>query len=267
MDKKAFYGGLRESGAVFGASLSQAQVDGCDAILDSCARQNVTDPQHISHILAHVHHETGGYMLPIKETVMRYHKDKNPSDATVIKRLDRAFAKGQLSWVKTPYWRDGAFGRGPIQTTHWRNYEKIGRRLGLPLRDKPELLLNPKHGADSAVIGMTEGLYTGKKLSDYRFPAALDSDWRHHPRRIVNGNDGTDAKISKYHRAFYGALVAAGQKSGPVPIPNRKPALPEPVIPPGPPDVEPFERPPSPQSKQSFIATFIGWLFRIWRKK
>lgn len=231
MDRAKFYASLRKrNSGVFGTSLSQEQVDGINAILDSAIRNGVRDPHHAAHILAHVKKETGGYMLPIKETVMPYHRDKNPSDATVIARLDRAWARGQLSWVRTPYWRDGAFGRGPIQTTHWRNYEKMGARLGLPLRRRPELLLDPKHGADSAVVGMAEGLYTGKKLSDYRFPGALNNGWRTHPRRIVNGKDGTDAEVSGYHRAFYAALIAAGwtgEALQPNPIPPP-PDIPKP---------------------------------------
>lgn len=211
MDRKAFFAALRRrSSGVFGTSLSQAQVEGTEALLDSCARNRVRDPHHVAHILAHVYKETGRYMMPIKETVYPYHKDKNPSDATVIARLDRAWAKGQLTWVSTPYWRDGAFGRGPIQTTHWRNYRKMGKRLGIDLVKHPERLLEPRIGADSAVIGMVEGLYTGKKLSDYSFPAALDKPPKSHPRRIVNGVDGTDREISRYHRAFHAAINAAG---------------------------------------------------------
>lgn len=223
MDREAFFAALRrrESG-VFGTSLSQAQVDGTEALIDSMIRNKVNDPWHAGLICANVYKETGGYMLPIKETVQRGHKDKNPSDAEVIRRLDRAWARGQLTWVKTPYWRDGAFGRGPIQTTHWRNYIKMGRRLGLPLREKPELLIEPSHGADSAVIGMMEGLYTGRKVTDYRLPADLDNEWKTHPRRIVNGKDGTDADIAKYTRAFHKAFVEAGwgePTSAPIPQP------------------------------------------------
>ena len=229
MDRAKFYASLRRRDVkLFGTSLSQPQVDGMNAILDSCLRNGVKNAHHVANILAQVYRETGGYMLPIKETVMRHHKDTNPSDATVIARLDRAWARGQLTWVRAPYWRDGAFGRGPIQTTHWRNYEKMGRRLGLPLRQKPELLLESKHGSDSAVVGMAEGLYTGKKLSDYRFPSSLDNGWRTHPRRIVNGRDGSDAEIAASHRGFHTALVAAGwtgEFTEPVPPP---PDIPKP---------------------------------------
>ena len=216
MNRTIFYDVLREPGGVFGSRLTQPQVKGTQALLDSMQRNTVTDPHHAANILAQVYHETGTYMLPIKETVMPHHKDKNPSDATVIRRLDTAWKNGRLPWVKAPYWRDGWFGRGPIQTTHERNYLAMGKRLGIPLRDKPDMLLKPSHGADSAVVGMMEGIYTGRKLSDYTFPDALDAPWRDHPRRIVNGKDGTDAKIARYHRDFHRALVAAGWDDDPL---------------------------------------------------
>ena len=208
MDPARFFDSVRTS--VFGGRLPQSAVDGCEAILASCRRQTVNDPHHVANILAQVHHETGGYMLPIKETVFPSHQDKNPSDATVIARLDRAFAKGQLPWVKTPYWRDGAFGRGPIQITHWPNYERMGKRLGVDLRGNPSLALDPKTGADIAVVGMSEGMFTGRKLSDYDFPSALNNPPDTNPRRIVNGKDGTDAKIAATHRHFHAALIAGG---------------------------------------------------------
>ena len=180
------------------------------AILDAARAARVTDGHHVAQILAQVRRETGGYMSPIKETVMPSQKDKNPSDAEVIQRLERAWARGKLPWVKTPYWRDGAFGRGPIQITHWRNYEKIGAAIGVDLRRKPELALTTSVGALIAVIGMRDGLFTGKKLSDYAFPGALDAAPSKNPRRIVNGKDGSDAEVAKFHRQFHAALVKAG---------------------------------------------------------
>ncbi|KQS84342.1 hypothetical protein [Rhizobium sp. Leaf383] len=211
IDRPALFAAVRkDDSGVFNRRLAQSQVEGVEAIMDSADRNGVFDINHIAQILAHVYHETGTYMLGIKETVMPSHTNKRPADSTVIQRLDKAFAAGQLPWVKTPYWRDGGFGRGPIQITHWSNYLKMGTALGVPLREHPELALDTKVGADIAVVGMAHGLFTGKKLSDYKFPAALDAAPDQHPRRIVNGKDGTDMKISGYHRGFHKALTAAG---------------------------------------------------------
>ena len=52
---------------------------------------------------------------------------------------------------RDPRGRDGAFGRGPIQLTHRPSYDKFGKKLGVPLRQKPELALDPQIGADIAV--------------------------------------------------------------------------------------------------------------------
>ncbi|UOK71726.1 glycoside hydrolase family 19 protein [Ancylobacter polymorphus] len=208
MNRTVFFDRVRAR--PFGGSLSQPQVEGLTAILDAAERHSVKDTHHVADILAQVHHETGGYMLGIKETVYASHTDKNPSDATVKARLEAAWAKGRLSWVKTPYWRDGWFGRGPIQITHLDNYRKFEKRLGIPLTKNPSLALDPVHGADIAVVGMSEGLFTGKKLADFKFPAALSAQPKDHPRRIVNGADGTDSTIAKTHADFYAALEAAG---------------------------------------------------------
>lgn len=255
MDRAKFFASLRaRASGVFGTSLSQAQVDGTEAILDSCRRNRIANIHHVANVLAQVAHETGGYMLPIKETVYASHKNKNPSDATVIARLDRAYAKGQLPWVKTPYWRDGFFGRGPIMITHRDNYAKLGRRLNVGLAGNPDLALDPRIGADIAVIGMSEGLFTGKKLSDYDFPKALRASWQHNPRRIVNGKDGTDTKVAGYHRAFFDALEAGGWQPDPAPIPTPKPETPDAL------DRDPVARPDPEPRKGNWLSSLVSAL-------
>jgi len=105
MNRQTFFEAYRRK---FGA-MQQATVDGINALFNAGRDLPL---QHMAQVLAQVRRETGGWMAPIKETVMPDHDDKNPTDATVIKRLDAAFAKGQLKGVKTPYWRDGEFGPG-----------------------------------------------------------------------------------------------------------------------------------------------------------
>jgi hypothetical protein len=170
-------------------------------------------------------------MSPIKETVYRSSTNKNPSDSVVIKRLNTAWEKGQLSWVKTPYWKDGWFGRGQIQITHKNNYEKMGKKIGVNLVSSPSLALEIENSAAIAVLGMRDGEFTGKKLSDYAFPLALDADWQAHPRRIVNGKDGTDANIKKYHLSFYSALIDSGYKVVQKPTVTAAPPVPTPSAP------------------------------------
>lgn len=254
MNRSRFFAALRSRGSgVFGTSLSQGQVDGIEAILDSCIRNNVRNVHHVSNILAQVYRETGGRMSPVRETFA-------DSDKQAIQRLESAWKAGKLKWVKTPYWRNGAFGRGPIQITHWAMYEKMGKRLGVPLRQNPNLALDPKIGADIAVVGMSEGMFTGKKLSDYRFPAALDAEPDKNPRRIVNGNDGSDAEVAGFHRAFYKALGEAGELVN-APPPVAAPPAPSPA--PKPVPVPPPRKPAPAPSKGGFWAALMSILKAI----
>lgn len=231
MDRTNFFDNLRTPTSMFGGKLTQPQVDGINSILDACEKYNVTNPHHIAHVLAHVYHETGKYMSPIKETVYRSSTNKNPTDAIVIKRLNTAYAKGQLSWVSSPYWKDGWFGRGQIQITHKNNYEKMGKKIGVNLVSNPSLALEIENSAAIAVLGMRDGEFTGKKLSDYEYPRALDADWQSHPRRIVNGKDGTDVNIKLYHLSFYNALIDAGYKVAQKPTVTVEPPKPTPSAP------------------------------------
>lgn len=207
MIRADFFGAIRPA---FGGKLTAPEVAGMNALLDAAVSAGLADANHVANVMAQVRRETGGHMSPIKETVMRSHRDKNPSDAEVIKRLDRAYAAGKLPWVKAVYWRDGWFGRGPLQVTHRDNYARIGKAIGEDLEHQPDLALRPEIGAKIAVIGMRDGLFTGRKLADYRFPEALDAPPALNPRRIVNGKDGSDAEVARFHRQFHKALVAAG---------------------------------------------------------
>lgn len=217
MDRKAFYDELRAS-TLFGGKakgLSTENVLGLEALLDASVKWGVVSLWHVAYILANVYHETGTYMLPIKETVFKDHKDKNPSDATVIARLNKAFKAGQLTWVKTPYWADGWFGRGMLQLTHEDNYRKVGEAIGVDLVLDRDKALDPKVSADAAVVAMTRGLLTGKKLSSFTFPDDMSDIPSKNPRRIVNGSDGTDKDIAGYANVFYTALVKAGYDTKP----------------------------------------------------
>jgi hypothetical protein len=205
----------------FGGKLDQDQVAGMNALLDAGRDLPL---HHMANVLAQVRRETGGIMAPIKETVQASHKNRHPTDAEVVRRLDREYAKpghGGLKHVKTPYWRDTPawFGRGQIQITHRKNYARFGI-------SNPDDALKPNVSAHVAVAGMRDGLFTGRKLSDYRFPEALASPPNLNPRRIVNGPDGSDAEVARFHRQFATALEAAGWGE-PVRMVQQPPRTPE----------------------------------------
>ena len=203
MNRVKFFNALRTSSSVlFGSSLTTPQVMGVDDLLDAGKDLPL---HHMANVLANVHHETGGGMYPVKETVLPNHNDRLPSDAEVKRRLEAAWSSGRLRQVgvRTPYWRGGAFGRGQIQITHDKNYRKFG------ITNYSDALKRDV-SARIAVKGMRDGMFTGKKLSDYDFPSALNNPPRTNPRRIVNGPDGNDDKVRAMHVAFVWALEAGG---------------------------------------------------------
>lgn len=155
-------------------------------------------------IFGQCHYEAENRLALVKETVYAHHADQNPSDATVAARLEAAWKRGQLPWVKTPYWRADAngqhwFGRSFPQITHKANYEKLGREIGVDLVGNPDLALVPANAGRIAVAGMEKGLFTGWKLSDCRTRADY--------RRIVNG-DYRDTALQWKHGGLYDAYAA-----------------------------------------------------------
>jgi len=232
-DETTLFTYLRRS--PFGGRLTQDQVEGVRLLIKTCADDRVTDLRHIANILAQVFHETGGRMQPVRETFAT-------SDAQAIARLDAAWAAGKLKWVSAPYWRSGWFGRGHIQITHKDNYEKLGRRIGADLVGKRSLAIDPETSARIAVIGMRDGLFTGKKLSDY-FSATVDDPVG--ARSIVNGKDKASL-IASYHRMILDALWAAETATPQPKDVSKEAALPD--------DVNPSESP----SLWTIIVTFLG---------
>ena len=220
----------------------------------------------LAYILATGLHETGHSMKAIKETVMPWHKDKNPSDAEVIRRLDRAFAKGQLSWVKSPYWRpdkDGKawFGRGNPQITHKRNYVKLAKRIGIDIAADPDRVLETDVSVKIAVLGAMEGLFTGKKIPDY---ITLSKSDFFNARAVINGDkhkkdDGEKMgdRIAGYARAYDDALKAEGYGED-----DHRPPVP--------PDVEPTpKKPVSPVTGQKTggLGAIIAAILKLFGRK
>lgn len=208
MDRATFFAFARN--APFGGRLTQAQVSGVERLLDVWATDGSGDTRHLAYVLATVFHETGGRMVPVRETFAS-------SDAQAIRRLDAAWAAGRLPQVKTPYWRAGWFGRGDVQVTHEVNYRKVGKAIGVDLVADPGKLLDPVISARATIVGMRDGLFTnGHRLHRY-FSASVDDP--EGARRIVNGTDKRRL-IAGYHRNFLDALKAAeveAAKATPVP--------------------------------------------------
>ncbi|WCK24641.1 glycoside hydrolase family 19 protein [Agrobacterium pusense] len=184
--------------APFGGRLTQSQIDGINVILEQWEYYKLIDRRWLANILAQIFHETGSKMQPIREA-------NASSDAQAKSRLEAALKAGKLGSVKTPYWRDGWFGRGFIQITHKVNYDTLGKRLNVNLVGNPSLAMDLVISARIAIVGMAEGLFTGKKLSDYFNDKVDDAEGA---RRIVNGTDKAKL-IAGYHKNFLDAIEAA----------------------------------------------------------
>ena len=184
MNHEAFWGIIRDN--LFKGKLTQGVVDTVNAIVDTYLAQGQSRPEHLAYILATAYHES-------------YHRSKNPdwnpvregftkSNEAAIAVVTKLFQQGRISHnYALPYTSGNSYyGRGFVQITFGENYRKMGKRLGIDLLDDPDLALERDIAAKLLVVGMLEGLYTGRKLSDYDVVGTFDAFGA---RRIINGQD------------------------------------------------------------------------------
>lgn len=218
MNRAAFFKAVRSS--LFAGKISASQVEGMEAILDEAGSRG-TRLEWLAYMLATAYHETAQTMQPVRETL-------SSSDDKAIKILDRAFAAGKLSWVKTPYWRkdkDGKswLGRGLVQLTHKRNYQIMSPIVGVDLVANPNMAMETRVAVKIMFEGMERGSFTGHKLSAHIDDQKTDY---YNARRIINGVESA-AKVASYAKQFEAALRAAGYDGKPhVPARDEKPAAP-----------------------------------------
>jgi hypothetical protein len=95
-----------------GLAPKPAAKDGLNFLLDAFeADAGFTQIRDLAYVLATVRWETGQTFQPVKEK--RASKDKNP----------------RLWKLQNRYWSSGFFGRGYVQITWEKNYQKAGERL------------------------------------------------------------------------------------------------------------------------------------------
>lgn len=107
------------------------------------------------------------------------------------------------------------YGRGLVQLTWEANYRRADEELGLggALLKTPNKVMEPDISVRILVIGMREGWFTGKKLSDY---INLRASNYVGARRIINGTDKAQA-IAEIARDYEQALLAEGYGIDPAP--------------------------------------------------
>lgn len=193
IDRAIFFSRVR--GTLFNGSLSQAQVDGMNYMLDAFERDyNWPDMRWLAYAFATAYHETAFMMQPIKEY-------------------------GSQSYLQSkPYYP--YFGRGYVQLTWEDNYRRLGDKIGVNLLGaNMDRALEPDIAAEVMYSGMRDGDFTGKKLSNY-FSSSVNDPVN--ARRIINGTDRAQT-IAGYHEKFLAAFKEANK-------PDVNP--PEPVPPP-----------------------------------
>jgi predicted chitinase len=187
-DRTKLYEGLR--GLLFN-TLSQSQVDGINAILQTWENHpnDFADRRHLSYALATAYHETDQKMAPIAEY-----------------GLGKGKAYGQPA---APY-NKVYYGRGLVQLTWWYNYVRAQIELGdmgikLDLVRNPDLALSPIGATEILLYGMTQGWFTGMKLTNYFNHGTGDPVGA---RRIINGTEKA-AMIAGYYTKFDKVLQGA----------------------------------------------------------
>ena len=160
------------------------------------ADSRVKDRRHVAYILATVEHETRATFNPaIKEgydEVTDEQRAKYPTGTpTRFIYFEEEYGylteKGRKKLGNTTL-GDGVryAGRGLVQVTGRRNYELFGKRLNLDLLTQPDLVHVPDNAYEILVIGMMEGEFTGRRLTEFIYQGR--EDWAN-ARRTVNGID------------------------------------------------------------------------------
>tara|TARA_R110002051_G_scaffold325869_1_gene432677 strand:+ start:27770 stop:28570 length:801 start_codon:yes stop_codon:yes gene_type:complete len=242
MNKATFFKNIRKrNSGIFGTSLSQAQVDGTDAILDECMSQGA-DIGQTAYILATAYGETGGKMRPVREN-MNYSAKRIPQVFSAKRR--QGIPASKLAYnpqllANTVY--GGPWGAANLgnrigttdgwdfrgfwigQITGYNNAKKWAAGLGVDLIGKPYLLDDPKLAVKGLVLPMLEGWATGKSLGQYVTGTKRDYV---EARRVWNGTFAA-TKYAGYAKAFEAALDAAGYAAQAT-IAPQAPVIPKPI--------------------------------------
>lgn len=238
MNRSVFYGALRKS--LYGGAIPVSAVTTLDGILDAAVE---SPAPHVAYMMATAYHEVGSDLVPKREsltytTAARIRavwpsRFKTNAAAQPYVRQPKKLANkvygGRLGnrigtddgWIYR--------GGGLPQTTGRDNFEKVGKLTGIDLVNRPEQIVEPRVAAAALVEAMEAGIYTGKKLRDYKLPAQY-----YDARAIINGDksrkEGKSTigkNVAEYAVAFEAALRAAdyGQIAKIPPAPTPKPPV------------------------------------------
>jgi predicted chitinase len=146
-------------------SLDATQKDSIRLIVKMFEKYGDKDQNKLIYILATARHESN--FRPIQE------RRASSSQTDVYNR-------------QNAYWYTGYYGRGFVQLTWDRNYEKMSKLLGVDFLSNPDLVMQPKYAARILVQGMLEGAFTRRPLEKYINGSQVDF---YNARWVVNGLD------------------------------------------------------------------------------
>jgi predicted chitinase len=178
-DRDKFFEGYKSSFGTLTQSLSEAISFLLDQIeKDDRFNKTDVDIQKLSYCLATFKWETAHTMKPI---------DEHGSDEYFEKRYGYQTKVGKI--LGNTQEGDGALfhGRGYVQITGRTNYNSGSKLTGINLVEDPERAKEPEIAYQIAIYGMTNGMFTGAKLSKF-FKEDQDPDY-YNARTIINGHD------------------------------------------------------------------------------
>lgn len=185
-DRRKFFQGFRDK---IDSTIEQEQVDGLRFLLGKMEVDPFwKDIRHIAYALATAGHETAWSFQPVTEGY--YLAKTDPPDYAGNTARVKRFQKTLRYY---PY-----HGRGYVQLTWKKNYEKAGRILSMDMVNKPQLALDREGAYKTMTYGMHQGWFTGKKLTDYISDTGKDYK---NARKIINGLDKASL-ISGYANQF-----------------------------------------------------------------
>jgi len=185
INREKFYDSIRDS--LFDGHISVEQFKGIDAILNEY-ENNYADSlpaSALAYIFATPHHETDKRFAGIEE---------------YDRGAGRAYGK------RDPVTKQKYYGRGLVQLTWKYNYESASKKFGIDFVNHPEKALELDNSVKILFWGMTQGKFTGAKLSRY-FSKTKEPTYNdfYRARAIINGTDKAN-KIASYAENFYAAL-------------------------------------------------------------
>lgn len=193
INRKFFFDQARNT--LFGGSLNTKQVNGLTAILDEWdTNYSQNDDRWLAYMLATTHHETGRTMQPIEE----WGKGRGlPYGSRLKMAKDRSGKRIPYSDTTELF-----YGRGFVQLTWYENYDKAGQKLNQDFLHNAAGVMEISNATKILFLGMTEGWFTGAKLSTFFNPTT--EDWKN-ARKIINGLDKWDL-IKDYALKYYAAI-------------------------------------------------------------